>query len=326
MFLSFFIHFNSDETMKKIIEYHYNIYIDELNNKAQYFMFDYNSEKYFFVPLNRSIEDLDDIMLVNNEMKNKGLITHDIILNKENKILTKTNEANYILLKLNGNLKDKYDIFDIMDNNEKLIVSPTKSKLYRNDWANLWSAKIDYFEYQIRELGKNKRIVIDSFSYYIGLAENAISYVNKTTSTIPKMAEDKITLSRKRIHYPNYRLSYMNPINLIFDLEVRDIAEYTKSAFFNGGSAFEELKEFLKRKKLSRFGYQMLFGRLLYPSYYFDLFESIMEKEEKEEKILKIIEKTQDYELFLCNIYYLISKYSMIEPVEWITRQFKDQH
>ena len=61
--------------------------------------------------------------------------------------------------------------------NNMLILNETKSKLYRNSWASLWSAKLDYFEYQVSELGKDKPLILDSFSYYLGLGENAISYL-----------------------------------------------------------------------------------------------------------------------------------------------------
>src|SRR5699024_9169729 len=141
------------------------------------------------------------------------------------------------------------------------------SKLYRNNWENLWMQKVDYFEYQIRELGLDKQVIKNSFSYYIGLAENAISYVHNVKLKYP--SQGTIVLSHRRIFYPNYKLNYLNPLSFIFDLEVRDIAEYLKAMFFSEddeSEVLEELKSFLKIKRLTIYEYNMLYARLLYPS------------------------------------------------------------
>jgi len=306
--------------MEKIINYNYNVEIKNGRELKTHYQFEHNNEFFFFVPYNRTIEDLHEIMEVSSELKKKKITTHDIILNKDKLPVTKVNESNYILLRVIGNPYDKYDVFDIIDMNNALLLGKIKSKLYRNDWANLWSNKVDYFEYQVRELGKSKRIVIESFSYYVGLAENAISYVTKTMSELSATEFDRISLCRKRLYFPNYKLSYLNPLNFIFDLEVRDIAEYIKNMFFNNEDAFKELNVYLKSRKLSKFGYQMLYSRLLYPSYYFDIFELVMEKEVEEEQLIKIIDKAEEYELFLKNTYFEILKYSEIEQIEWIIK------
>ncbi len=59
--------------------------------------------------------------------------------------------------------------------------------------------QVDYFEYQIRELGKDKKVILDSFSYYIGLGENAISYVNSTIAKYKPDDRERICLSHKRL-------------------------------------------------------------------------------------------------------------------------------
>ena len=62
----------------------------------------------------------------------------------------------------------------------------------------------------------------------------------------------------------------------------------------------------------------MFFARLLYPSYYFDIYEKIMNNEESEEKLIKYIEKSKNYELFLQKVYLEIIKYAPIERIEWL--------
>ncbi len=307
--------------MKETIHFFYNIDVDDIEEKDGKYHFKYNNRDYFFVFYNRLLEELDDILICLSNMKEKGIMPHEIIYNKDNNVLTKVGEYNYILLAVN-NLTESYDIIDIYEMNKKLVLSFPQSKLYRNNWGQLWSAKIDYIENQIYELGQKKYTVIESLSYYIGLAENAISYVNNINAIYPNYKE-KIVLAHRRIFYPNIKLNYLNPLSFIFDLEVRDIAEYLKALFFSNSdlSAIEELTHYLQVNPLSIYNYHMLFARLLYPSYYFDIYENIMNSESDENELIPIISKVNDYEIFLKKAYLEISKYAKIEKIDWLINQ-----
>lgn len=304
--------------MKDTISFYYNIDIDTLEEKDGKYHFKYQNRDFFFVFFNRNLEELEDLLDCISEMQKKGIDVHGILINKDNSILTKINEYNYILFSVN-NCSETYDIFDIIDMNNKLTLNNYNSKIYRNNWENLWMQKVDYFEYQIRELGLDKQVIKNSFSYYIGLAENAISYVHNVKLKYP--SQGTIVLSHRRIFYPNYKLNYLNPLSFIFDLEVRDIAEYLKAMFFSDddeSEVLEELKSFLKIKRLTIYEYNMLYARLLYPSYYFDIYEEVMNKERSEEDLLKIISKNENFEEFLKKAYLEITKYAILEKVEWI--------
>lgn len=308
--------------MKEIINYYYNFDIDDIEEFEYCYNFLFQRNEYYFVYYNRSIEELDEIIKLSKYLKEQSIDCHEIILNIEKNILTKVGDYNYILLKVT-NKDETFDIFAINEINNKVIVNNNKSKLNRYNWIDLWIKKVDYYEYQIRELGLEKRAIVSSFSYYIGLAENAISYANKTISTIPLSNNDKITLSNRRIGYPNIKLNYLNPLSFIYDFEVRNIAEYLKSIFFfySTNDAFEELISYLKIKKLGLFSYQMLYARLLYPTYYFDIYDQVMNKQSSEDELIKVIKKVQDYELFLKKAYLEISKYANIEKIDWIINQ-----
>ena len=304
--------------MKDTISFYYNIDIDTLEEKDGKYHFKYQNRDFFFVFFNRNLEELEDLLACISEMQKKGIDVHGILINKDNSILTKINEYNYILFSVN-NCSETYDIFDIIDMNNKLTLNNYNSKIYRNNWENLWMQKVDYFEYQIRELGLDKQVIKNSFSYYIGLAENVISYVHNVKLKYP--SQGTIVLSHRRIFYPNYKLNYLNPLSFIFDLEVRDIAEYLKAMFFSEddeSEVLEELKSFLKIKRLTIYEYNMLYARLLYPSYYFDIYEEVMNKERSEEDLLKIISKNENFEEFLKKAYLEITKYAILEKVEWI--------
>ena len=238
--------------MKETLEYYYNLDIDNLEELDGKYHFKIENQDFFFVFYNRGLEELEDIIGVCNEMFLKGINVHEVIRNRDNSFLTKVNEYNYILFKV-SNMMEEYDIFDMVNISNKLVLNNNKSSLYRNNWGSLWSDKIDFFEYQVRELGVEKNVVKSSFSYYVGLSENAISYVNNAILKYGGVSSGRIVLSHRRVFYPNYKLNYMNPLSFVFDLEVRDVAEYLKSMFFKKDIEYclDELKSYLSIRKFN---------------------------------------------------------------------------
>lgn len=307
--------------MKENILYAYHIEVENLHDFKEYSVFQRDGIYYYFTRLKRSVKEFQELLEIMSELRKNNISILEFIPNVEGVFITLVDNVPYVLVKAeNPNLE--YGIVEIMEFQKKLILNNTKSSLYRNVWANLWSSKVDYFEYQVHELGKNYPIILNSFSYYVGLAETAISYVNHIERTLPMPKNTPIVLSHRRVNYPNLRLNFDNPLNFIFDIEVRDIASFVKSMFFTEPEeAFIDLKAYLNLRKPDAFSLSMLYARLLYPSYYFDLHEKVMNQEEKEECLLPIIDKVNDYELFLKKTWYVMSEYYPLEPIAWILKK-----
>lgn len=304
--------------MKESIEQNYNITLDYINDENNNYSFKYKNEDYIFTFFNRGKNELDEIIKCNEELKKMNIKTLLFVPNKFNNIITTINETNYVLLHVPNNYKQEVDLTEIIGNNKKLVLKHDYTNLYRNNWANLWSEKLDYYEYQIRELGKDKDVILDTFGYYEAMTINAISLINNNNYVFDEQ-KDKLTLSHRRIFFPNYKLNFYNPLNYIFDLEIRDIAEYIKTDFFYGTEAYLDLKTFLNSVRLSNYSYQMFYARLLYPSYYFDIYDKIMNKQKDQQEMLNIISKSQDYEMFLKKAYLEISKYAKIDKIPWLS-------
>ena len=122
--------------MKETLEYYYNLDIDNLEELDGKYHFKIENQDFFFVSYNRGLEELEDIIEVCNEMFLKGINVHEVIRNRNNSFLTKVNEYNYILFRVN-NLSEEYDIFDMVNISNKLILNNNKSSLYRNNWGSL---------------------------------------------------------------------------------------------------------------------------------------------------------------------------------------------
>ncbi len=306
--------------MKENILYAYHMEANSLKNFHDYSRFQFQEKTFYFTKLKRDQKGFQELLQVMQELIQKDIPILTFILNVQGSYITMVGEDAYVLMEAQEE-NVEYGLLDILDFQKKLVLNHRHSSLYRNEWANLWSQKVDYFEYQIHELGKDHPILLNSFSYYVGLAENAICYARNVQNSFPNI-EQPVVLSHRRVIYPNVRLNFYNPLNLIFDLEVRDIGEYLKSMFFQEHEgALIDLKAYIDLKKPDAYSSSMLFARLLYPSYYFDLHERIMEADEKEEKLLSIIDQVEAYELFLKKAWQLLNAHCAIEPLAWILKE-----
>ena len=296
--------------MKNTIEYYYDLVIDELYIENNVYHFKIGDDDYYFLPFLYDEKYINNVIEYLSFFKEKRIDCHDIVKNIKNSFLTKIDEVNYLLMKVYDRNRE-YTLFDMIELNSKINIIFDN---YKNNWAMLWSKKIDYLESQLSEI-KIDKIINYSIDYYIGLAENSIYYVNIIEHAYPA---DNPTLCHKRVYYPNIQLNYLNPLSFIIDLEIRDIAEYLKSMFWAKDDAYGELKAYLKVKKLTAYSYNMLFARLLYPSYYFDAYERVINNHESSEKLIKYLSGAKSYELFLKKAYKEISSYAKLLKIDWL--------
>ena len=306
--------------MKDILWYSYHISIDDIQEYQEYSVFSLYDKMYYFTKVKRSKEEFDDLLQVCEELMHKKIPVYSFIRNIQGSFLTMVQDKPYVLLEVTDS-KFEYGILDMIERVQSVRLMPQKQVLYRNEWAKLWGEKVDYLEYQVHELGKNYPVILSSFSYFVGLAENAICYVNHIQKLMP-MQPLELVLSHRRVAYPNYRLNYDNPLNFIFDIEVRDIAEYLKSmALQEPKYALIDLKTYFTMRKPDVYQASMLYARLLYPSYYFDYHEKIMNQNMDENVLLPIIDRVKEYEVFLRDAWYFIHEFVFIEPIAWILKK-----
>lgn len=306
--------------MKEKIKYEYHIDVDSLIEKEDYCMFQKEQQYFYFSKVKRTESEMQDLLRMYEELVKKGYPVHKIVMTVSGSLFVMVDATPYLLICVDEPMRE-YSFLDMIQIWDKMPLNSRNSSLIRENWGNLWSEKIDYFEYQIHELGKEKGVVLNTFGYFAGLAENAISYVNRMERMVT-IEQKKICLCHRRVWYPNYHLNYDNPLQFVLDLEVRDVGEYLKGeALENLEYALIDLKSYLELRHLDFYSLGMLYGRLLYPSYYFDLYENVMNFDVSDECLLQIMDKVPVIEEFLKRSYEIISHFGPIEPVEWILKK-----
>lgn len=304
--------------MKNNIMYYYNLKIDNITQNNNNYYFTINNDNYCLTIYTRDIKESEAIYKLNKYMLNSNILVHEIILNKDNYVVTIINNIPYILYKIYIN-KNKSLTLNELTYLSNYTYQEDKI-LTRNNWNILWSTKIDYFEYQMNQMGKKYPILVDTFAYFTGLAENAISYVKYTTLETQMEITDNPTISHRKIN--NKVESLYNPLNIILDHKSRDIAEYIKLSFLNkNNNIYKELNNYFKNNYYSEYGLRLLYARIIYPSFYFDMYEQIIQGLRKESDLLNIVSLLDDYELYLKEMYYYLKKYHNIPEIEWITKR-----
>ena len=298
--------------MNNFIKYFYNINIDKVIYNDKYYSFIYEGytyRLYIYDDNQNNIKFMTDV----NKLLIKNSLMSEIIFNKDNEALSLYNNIFYILIKIYVNINKNISLDEIAFISSSLYVE----KIDIN-WGNLWAKKIDYLEELINENGKKYPLLVDSFNYFVGMAENAISYYN--TILIDK--NYRYVVGHKVIKWTDTVESLYNPLNITFDYKVRDIAEYIKNSFFTENkNIFNELGIYLQNNFLSVMEVKLLVSRLLYPSFYFELYDDILIDKKDEKIILDVITKLDQYEEYLSNIIlFLKSKYS-IDDVEWLKKR-----
>lgn len=236
------------------------------------------------------------------------------ILNINNSFFSKIDNKSCILFQVNGVLGSEVSLKEMINNNHKYRINNIKNESI----GVLWAKKLDYLEYQVSELGKNKEEVINTFSFFLGLGENAITFLNVNNINFNNIS---YSISHYRINYPNLSNDYYDPLNLIEDYTIRDYAEYLKSKLLINNSLENDIKLILNNPNLTNDDIKLFYARLMFPTNYFDTVEKILLNETSEDNLDIYFERLPRYLNFLKDTYYEIIKKVQIIVPDWIKSQ-----
>lgn len=301
--------------MKNIIEFYYNIKIKELHSKNDYYFFHINNNNFIFKPYQKDINKIESLYRLSNTLS-KTINIDNIIPNKENSLITIIENTPYILIQTKNtnhiSLPTISNFSNTPLNNNNYI-----KELERNNWEILWSNKIDYYESQVLENKKKYPLIRESFDYFIGMGETAITYlVNTKLELKPTIYDIKVP------SHNNLYNSLYDPSNIILDHKARDVAEYIKYSFWNNNNnIILELNEYFKHNLYSPYGIRVLYSRILYPSFYFEIYDQIISGIKEEIELNKIISRIQEYEYYLYNIYLYLKNYYDIPEINYLTKK-----
>ena len=242
--------------LTNLIYYLYNIKTDYIRKNKDSYIFIYEDIFYIFKPTTLNEEYIFYITkyFVYNDF------FHILIKNKNNKYISKYENKDYVLMKVRLKSNRLLTVNDIIDNNFVISINNI-------NWVDLWKRKIDQVEMYLynNEISIYNLTIIN---YYLELGECAINYYinNVKNDFFP------ITFCHKRINKDFDLYDYFSITDIVFDHQVRDIAEYIKCDIYND-------KEIVLDKYKSLINYkdkELLVSRLLFPCYFFDIIDDFI--------------------------------------------------
>jgi hypothetical protein len=285
--------------MKNIIKYFYNLKIETYKKNESKFIFVLDGMTYEFVEYYGNVDLLINIY---NVLRSNLKKCYEIIKNKNNQIITLYENKPYILMKKNCYIFGKNIIDNIIDYNNFIFFDGELK------WKNLWTSKLDYY---IEKINENDIYEFKySFCYYSALCETAINLINHVD-------KENIKFGIAHIRIENSE-DIINPLNIIIDNRVRDLAEYIKQRFFKEEKNDYNILNILKTNEFSNEEVILFFYRLLYPSYFFDEFELYLKDGIYTDKLKKILKKNTSYEEFLIQTYNEIIRFYNIPQIEFL--------
>lgn len=268
--------------MKILLMYYYNLINPIIyENKEKYKIKD-NDNEYIFEPIT-NIKELEEIYNLTSSNSNY----YKIIKNNYQKLYTIYQNKYYVLMSRNINK-------NILQNSNILINK--KSILDKTNWYYFWTKKIDYYEYQIKHIKGKYKYIDSTIDYFIGMSENAIQLVKY--AQIYKTKASTVTICHRRITKENF----YNPLYIVIDNKTRDIGEYLKYIFWNENYQNIDYIKMIKKSNLTEYETYLLIARIMYPSFYFDVYDRVVNNTQDEKDIENIIHRLGEYELYLNEI------------------------
>ena len=290
--------------MKNLIAYYYNIYITQYKKSKDKFQFEYNGKKHSFVLFEGDPETLYKNYLI---IKKSNKYCHKILMNKDGSMITMYNSKPFVLM------REDFFIDKCVDINEIISYDSFVGQNYSLTWKRLWEQKIDYYEYQMSQVSFKYPKIKESFNYYLGLTETAISILNY----VDKSAIDYF-ISHKRVFSNETLDEFFNPLEIVIDSRARDLAEFIKTNYIYQNLNINDIYFYIDSFNFNSNESLLFFARIMYPSYYFDQYDEIIQGKISEEKAELLTKKNADYEVFLKKIYAFLRKKNSLPNIEWL--------
>ena len=280
---------------------------------------------YFLVPVDLEMRDIENIdqsahFMYDYHVKYVALPKKNI----QDSIVTEIQDYNFLLLETKAEPKPADKNISL---GTELAYFHYVGKLFQREpgrfnrigmWKKLWENRIDRLEqhwYQILHTHPVERFdlwFIESFPYYLGLAENAIQYLVDTEIDAQPGNFDAGCFTTERFTRYSWGQDYQYkiPTEWIFDHPVRDLSEWVRHEYFFHEESFQQtiyhlMNDYEQVMPLSAFAWRLLYARLLFPVHYFMTVEDYYmrqddeEKYSHEERLLYMLEDAEDYEDFL---------------------------
>lgn len=333
--------------LRQLMKKEYGIEIDDEQNVGMYKGCIKDEHLFYLVPIGSSMEE-DELVeleeLASHFKKTGDKSVSQFLQTKDGKKKVEWDQGVYSVLQAPALLRSTENhlgrkLGKFHYRGRSVDFSVTKVSRIGN-WKQLWEKRLDQMEgfwnsmlYQQPE-NDFDRLFLESFPYYMGLAENSIQYLVETEIDDEPTAIDSGTVCHVRYVSSTWGDHYQikNPFDWVFDHCSRDIAEWTRERYFRNNQTYQrDVKKFLSDYQsimpLSAFSWRLLYARLLFPLHYFECIEnyystnSEQQKNLQYERLNKFLQQSSEHERFLGGFFYYTEvpiRQMKIPQIDWL--------
>ncbi|WP_349408374.1 spore coat putative kinase YutH [Pseudalkalibacillus sp. SCS-8] len=337
--------------LEREIYHHFNLYVDRKTHIGGYEGFRAQGKYYILVPApNIHQQNLQEMQALVSYLMERGEKDLPVwVPNQRGRVVSRVEGQDVLLFELpqfekgeRGTIGKQLARFHKAGEHFNMM---SEDLLRYNEWVTLWASRLDHLKEKYEHISANgpqgefDALFYESFPYYEGLTENAIQYIVDYEWDRGGKEEGSYTITHERFHggswipvKEDHNLYMKLPMNLVIDHPVRDIAEYIRFLVTQqapGSEIASFLDDYTQVKPLTRGGWRLLYGRLLYPATYLDVVESYYNTSRSHERnsllgnLKYVLAVEENHESFMKNFFNISSlprSVVNIEPVGWLTK------
>lgn len=305
----------------------------------------YNQDYYVLFPLESfNKEELVEMKIITDFLSsNRIQYVASIIPTYNQEVISTFQNQSYVLLKLPRN-EQRFSSGDELAVLHKIgltIPFPPQKINRAGKWGELWIVRLEQLEGWWRKkingkpVNRFEELFFETFPYFLGVTENAIQYVKDCQLDDFRGDYYKGTVCHMRFK-PNRTTQTLMPFELVYDHPVRDISEWIRCHFINKTSSLNDhvisfLNNYERVMPLTVSDWRLMFGRLLFPVYYFELVENYYsstnphDKGLIEQKFIEVVASSKEYDLFLGGFYQTLGLPTSrlnIPSIHWLNNKY----
>lgn len=280
--------------MKNFLKYNYNLKNPTIYRVKNNIKIKDENNRYLLCPVFKTDELEEIFRLLEDEKLQKYF--YKINKNINGQLYSTLKEVNYVLLTTHKKMYTR--------NSPIALQKKISGQIVKSNWKELWINKKEHYSKIIEQSNQDEHAQI-LYDYYNTMAETAIYYL----PDIEQINKHQI------ITYRIFKYSEIyNPLNLIVDIEERELAEKIRKLILNKNIELNRLNDiftpFSKNINL-----ELVYARLLFPNYYYDgLLKSSIDNTQFNILIKEIIY----YETKLKELYKMFNKIQNIKKIDWL--------
>jgi spore coat protein YutH len=283
------------------IFHHYQLVCEERRSESGYRTFTYKGDRYIVLPQrNMTYEMLQEMSFISDYLQQRGESYLPVLQPTVSGMPSAYVDGETVIVFKMAHKKEEkrnvsigQELAEFHKRGEGLEQFYPLQQIAYGQWPLLWMERVDQMQTRYQEIVARKQkndfdhLFLSSFPYYEGLAENAIQYVTDYQLERGPRGIGSASICYDRFSERSWIRSdggfIKIPVGWVVDHPMRDVAECIREKIyqpqFRNDEIMNLIDDYEKIQPLSKGSWRLLYGRLLFPSQYFDTVEGHYENE-----------------------------------------------